>query len=294
MDRWILSRLAHATEQCNRGFETYDFAGATNACYNFWLYDLCDVYLECVKPCFYGTDAAAKLAARRTLFTCLHNGLKLISPFMPFVSEELFQRLPRTAVESAAVPSICVAAYPQASGASPWRDEALERDVEFVQRAARVIRSARSDYNIPNKTKTDAYVVCTDAATAQLVRRFAVDLATQAYCVIVAVLDDSGANGDAAKAERPPTGSAILTVSAQCEVHLVLRGLIDADKELAKLQKKRDQLVQTVAKLNASMAAADYGVKVPAEVQQANAEKLEQSRGEMERIAGAMETLALM
>lgn len=278
MEQWILSRLAYATEQCDRGFKAYDFATATTACYNFWLYDLCDVYLECVKPVFYGTNEATKLSARRTLFTCLYNGLKLLSPFMPFVSEELFQRLPRADT----VPSICVAVYPQ-TAASPWRNEQLERDVEFVQKAARVIRSARSDYNIPNKTKTDAYIVCTDAATNELLRKFADDLATQSYCS--AVVFDT--------VERP-AGCAILTVSAACEVHLMLKGLIDADKELAKLQKKRDQLVQTVAKLSASMAAADYGVKVPAEVQEANVEKLTQSRGEIDRIAGAMETLTLM
>lgn len=281
MDQWILSRLAFATAECDRGFSTYDFAAATTACYNFWLYDLCDVYLECVKPVFYGTDEPAKLGARRTLFTCLLNGLKLLSPFMPFVSEELFQRLPR----ADRTPSICVAVYPVVA-ASPWRNETLERDVEFVQRAARVIRSARSDYNIPNKTKTDAYVVCSDAATAAVLGRFADDLATQAYCGVVRLAG--------AEAEAPPAGCAILTVSAQCEVHLMLKGLIDADKELAKLQTKRDALVQTVAKLDAAMAAADYGVKVPAKVQEANVEKLTQSRGEIERIAGAMETLKLM
>lgn len=282
MDRWILSRLAHCIEQCNSGFAAYEFATATTACYNFWLYDLCDVYLECVKPIFYGDDEAAKQNARRTLFTCLYDGLKLLSPFMPFVSEELFQRLPRTDI--ATVPSICIASYPQI-GEAPWRNEALERDVEFVQKAARIIRSTRVDYNILNKTKTDAYIVCPAEAveTEQLLRRFAADLATQSGCG--AVLFDV--------TERP-TGCAILTVSAQCEVHLMLKGLIDADKELTKLQSKHAQLVQTVAKLDASMAAADYGVKVPAEVQEANTEKLTQSRGEIERIVAAMETLRLM
>lgn len=108
MDLWILSRLALAIDSANKGFETYEFAVATNASYNFWLYDLCDVYLECLKPVFNSGSDLAKASARRTLFTCLYNGLKLISPFMPFVSEELFQRLPRTDD----VPSICVASYP--------------------------------------------------------------------------------------------------------------------------------------------------------------------------------------
>lgn len=108
MDQWILSKLAVAIEACNKGLAVYDFSVATTACYNFWLYDLCDVYLECLKPVFLTGSEAAKTSARQTLFTCLYDGLKLISPFMPFISEELFQRLPRADV----VPSICVSEYP--------------------------------------------------------------------------------------------------------------------------------------------------------------------------------------
>lgn len=157
-----------------------------------------------MKPVFYNGTESEKLGARKTLFTCLYNGLKLISPFMPFVSEELFQRLPR----SDPVPSICVAQYPETQQA-PWRNEQIERDVEFVQKAARVIRSARSDYNIPNKTKTDAYIVCTDDVANDTLKRFARDLATTAFCGEIK-FDTT---------ERP-VGCAILTVSGQCEVSI--------------------------------------------------------------------------
>lgn len=95
MDSWILSRLAAAIEACNQGFESYDFAAATSACYAFWLYDLCDVYLECLKPIFQSGSEAQQAAARRTLYVCLDYGLRLLSPFMPFITEELYQRLPR-------------------------------------------------------------------------------------------------------------------------------------------------------------------------------------------------------
>lgn len=88
-----------------------------------------------------------------------------------------------------------------------WRNETIERDVEFVQKAARIIRSARSDYNIPNKTKTDAYIVCTDVVANETLKRFARDLATTAFCGEIQ-FDTT---------ERP-TGCAILTVSGQCEV----------------------------------------------------------------------------
>lgn len=117
---------------------------------------------------------------------------------------------------------------------------------------------------------------------SEILKRYASDLATISYCSNVVF--DSPA----------PQGCAILTVTGQCEVHLLLKGLVEADKEIAKLQKKSDQLVQTVGKLTQAIQAADYATKVPAEVQEANETKLSESRAEIERIAAAIETLKLM
>lgn len=108
MDAWILSRLSATIETCNNGFDSYDFAAVTSACYAFWLYDVCDVYLECLKPIFQSGSTEQQAAARRTLYVCLDYGLRLLSPFMPFITEELFQRLPRADT----TPSICVSSYP--------------------------------------------------------------------------------------------------------------------------------------------------------------------------------------
>lgn len=277
MDLWILSRLASTVEACNNGFAVYDFQTVTIALYNFWLYDLCDVYLECLKPVFQNGTETETVAARQTLFTCLDNGLRLISPFMPYISEELYQRLPRTF----GPPSICVAPYPD-SESCPWKNENIEKEVEFIQKVAKTIRSARSDYNLPNKTKIDAYVVCTDSTSTEILRKYSKDLLTTAYC--------SKLEFD----ERPPVGCAILTVTGQCEVHLLLKGLIQVDKELQKLEKKKAQLEQTVGKLKKATEASDYTIKVPAEVRQANVEKLKSSEAEIVRITNAMETLKLM
>ncbi|XP_055691669.1 valine--tRNA ligase [Lutzomyia longipalpis] len=278
MDLWILSRLATTIETCNSSFEAYEFAAATNACYSFWLYELCDIYLESVKPVFASGSPEAQQSARSTLYTCLEYGLKLISPFMPFISEELFQRLPRANTD---VPSICVAAYPEV-GVAPWKNEGIEKEFDLMNRAAKIIRSARSDYNLPNKTKTEIFLVCSDDATLGILRKFADDLCTLAYCARIAF------------GEAPPPGCAILTITAQCEVHLLLKGLIEVDKEITKLEKKQEQLGQTVSKLKQTIAASDYEVKVPEEVRANNADKLEQSEIEIKRIAAAIETLKLM
>uniref|UniRef100_A0A4W5M5S0 valine--tRNA ligase n=1 Tax=Hucho hucho TaxID=62062 RepID=A0A4W5M5S0_9TELE len=105
-DRWILSRLCTAVGLCNAGFQAYDFPAITTAIYNFWLYELCDVYL--VRVCLHLSAAVC----RQTLFTCLETGLRLLAPIMPFVGEELYQRLPRRRSQDGH-PSIHVTPYPE-------------------------------------------------------------------------------------------------------------------------------------------------------------------------------------
>ncbi|ETN68325.1 Anticodon-binding domain protein [Necator americanus] len=112
VDKWILSRMAYAVGRCNAGMEAYNFTQVTTALYEFWLYDLCDIYLEFVKPVISaGSDEARKIA-KATLYHCVETGLRLISPVMPFLSEELWQHLPRLATHP---PSITVHAYPETS-----------------------------------------------------------------------------------------------------------------------------------------------------------------------------------
>lgn len=230
-----------------------------------------------MKPVFFNGTDDQKASARQTLFTCLDIGLRLISPFMPFISEELYQRLPR----ADSTISICIAAYPVIE-MCPWKDDEIEKEVDLVQKTAKLIRSARSMYNLPNKIKTEAFVLCTCPKTKAILQKFSNDLLTTAYC--------SELHFDAAA----PVGCAILPVTGQCEVHLLLKGLIQADKELQKLEKKRAQLNQTVDKLNQAISASDYTTKVPAEIQQTNKEKLTESEGEITRINAAIESLKLM
>jgi valyl-tRNA synthetase len=279
VDLWILSQLAKTIDLCNTGFKQYELAAATTACYNFWLYELCDVYLECLKPIFQAADGDDKKAsARKTLYTCLELGLKLISPFMPFISEELFQRLPRAETKT---PSICVAEYPETEKFN-WRNEQLEKEFEFVQRIARIIRSARSDYNLPNKIKTDIYVVCSDPEILSSLDKFNGDLLVLSFCSTLKLN------------EEPPAGCAILTISDKCVIHVLLKGLIEVDKEISKLEKKQDTLSQTIGKLGQAIADPTYATKVPEEIRLQNTEKMSQSEGELERVIAAIATLKTM
>ncbi|XP_048525235.1 valine--tRNA ligase [Dendroctonus ponderosae] len=280
MDLWMLSRAGSAVRDVINGFEAFDLVSATTAIYNLWLYDLCDVYLEFLKPVFTGDDGKAKKAAMITLYRTLHIGLRLLAPFMPFISEELYQRLPRSRAIVETVPSICVESFPEKE--ANYVNEQIEKEVDFVQKVAKAIRSARSDYNLPNKTKTEAYLHSKDAPTIEILKKYASALQTLAYCSKTAV---DGAS---------PEGCTIITVSDKCEVHLLLKGLIDPVKEIQKIQTKLDFLQSTKKKLEQAMNIENYATKVPPEVQQSNLEKLSETTIELERLDAALGALKLM
>jgi valyl-tRNA synthetase len=164
MDKWILSRLSETVSICNKGFNIHDYTSATTALFNFWLYDLCDYYIEYLKPSFYVTgtisadDESKATNSREVIYTCLDIGLRLISPFMPFVSEELYQRLPRRQVESDA-PSIIVSPYPKCDEFDKFRDVNLEASVKLAQETINKFRSLRADYQLTPKVKTDSKII---------------------------------------------------------------------------------------------------------------------------------------
>ncbi|OCT67919.1 hypothetical protein XELAEV_18039217mg [Xenopus laevis] len=280
-DRWILSRLSLAVDLCNIGFQNYDFPGITTAVYNFWLYELCDVYLECMKPVFLSSDEAAISVGRNTLYTCLDAGLRLLSPFMPFLTEELYQRLPRR--PSSRTPSISVTSYPETSEYN-WRDEEVERNMDLALLIVKSIRSLRADYNL-TKTKADCFVQCQDADTVSVVT---------AYTPYIMVLSSSRSLVTLNAQDPTPAGSAVNTASDKATVYVVLKGLIDVDKELAKLQVKKTELGRQLEKLRERMGSADYRSKVPETVQQQDAERMRQIETEFRKVNEAAENFQKM
>ncbi|KAG5856231.1 hypothetical protein ANANG_G00005850 [Anguilla anguilla] len=256
------AQLSGAESVSDRWILAYDFPAVTTAIYNFWLYELCDVYLECLKPVLSRTDSDGASEAdvcRQTLYTCLEVGLRLLSPIMPFVCEELFQRLPRRRPERD-LPSVSVASYPE-SAEFCWHSEEVDRQMEFVMNVVKTIRSLRADYNL-TKTRADCYLQCIDSDTAAVVQKHGLQIQTLSY--------------------------------SQCTVHLLLKGLIDPEKELAKLAAKKADLERQTEKLNEKMEKSDYKEKVPAKVQEQDGEKLRQSQTELQKVKEAIDNFKKM
>lgn len=151
VDRWILSRLALGVQLCDQGFRASHLQQATTAVYNFWLYEFCDVYLEAVKPVIAAAEPQATATVRAVLYLCVDTFLRLLSPFMPFITEELWQRLPKRSTTEA--PSLCLAEYPRPEQFAQFRSEQLEASLATAMSIVGRIRSLRTDKKTPPKQK---------------------------------------------------------------------------------------------------------------------------------------------
>lgn len=269
VERWILSKLNVAAEETNKQMAERNFMAATNAVYNFWLYELCDVYIEAMKPM---TDDSAspetRESAQQTLYTCLDHGLRLLHPFMPFVTEELWQRLPRRPEDS--TPSIMLAKYPVAD-----KDYAFDgSDFDLVFSAIRAGRSLAASYNL--QSDIQLFIRASTEKEAQLFE-------SQAPTIVSLTKGCKSAKVVRELSDVPPgCGSAVLTPTVV--VHLLVRGLVDLDAEIAKCEKKLHLAQLNLEKILKVESQADYESTVPADVRLANEEKRKTFEAEVENL----------
>ncbi|CCG81929.1 Valyl-tRNA synthetase [Taphrina deformans PYCC 5710] len=163
VEKWMLHKFSAQSKAANDALEKKDFLGATTAIYSFWLYDLCDVFIENSKHLFSSGTPEQVRSCQDTLYTVLDGALKLISPFMPFLTEELWQRLPRRPTESAI--SICKASYPEFE--QSFDDQSAADEYEIINEIVKSTRSLMSTAQV----KADGHVlVKTDAQHEKLIK----------------------------------------------------------------------------------------------------------------------------
>jgi valyl-tRNA synthetase len=150
IDKWILSRLNKAIEETNKSLESYNLMAATQAIHAFWLYELCDVYIEAIKPICTpdNPDKDSRLCATNVLYICLEQGLRLLHPFMPFVTEELYQLLPRRPNDT--IPTIMLTLYP--SVLPIFEHDTAERDFSKIFEVIKTVRRIASESKVPKNT----------------------------------------------------------------------------------------------------------------------------------------------
>ncbi|KAJ7176055.1 tRNA synthetases class I-domain-containing protein [Mycena crocata] len=225
VEQWILHRLNVAAANINTHFSDRNFMLATTAAYNFWLYELCDVYIEASKPMTeISAPIAAQISAKSTLHTCLDHGLRLLHPFMPFVTEELWQRLPRRPNDS--TPSIMMSTFPTFDQAHVF--ELANQQFNLVFSAVKTSRSLAASFNLQNNIQVFLHIQ-TDEEAALFESQLKTMFTLTKGCKSVKVVREL---------EEIPEGCGGTVVTPTIGVHVLVRSLVDLDIEIAKCQKK--------------------------------------------------------
>lgn len=281
-DRWILHRFNAAAREVDRLLPEYQYGEAARVIYDFIWSEFCDWYIELVKPRLYNQEDPTRAAAQETLAVVLEGTLRLLHPFMPYITEAIWQKLPyrSTPMETAAAiaeqsgqaelkPSITVTAYPQWQAAR--EDADADSRMGLIIEAIKALRSIRAEFRLGEHAKIDAILMATiDEALAVLSegRSFIENLGKTADLTI-----------QAAAAEKP--ANAATAVLAGVEVYVPVGGLIDVPKEIERMTKELTGVEADLTKLQKKLANEGFLAKAKPEViekTRAEAAELEEKR----------------
>ncbi|CAG59424.1 uncharacterized protein GVI51_G02959 [Nakaseomyces glabratus] len=276
VEKWILHKLTKTSQTVNDALEKRDFLTSTSAIYEFW-YLICDVYIENSKHLIQEGSDLEKKSARDTLYILLDNALKLIHPFMPFISEEMWQRIPKRSTET--VNTIVRASYPVYQ--KVYDDEKSAASYELVLDITKEARSLLAEYNILKEGKVFVESDHTESfETAQSQKDSIVSLIKAINEVDVV-----------RSASEIPEGCVLKAVNPQVNVHLLVKGHIDIDAEIAKVEKKIEKARKTKQGIEQIINGKDYDTKANEQAKEANKVRLENSIADIEGFETTIENL---
>ncbi len=250
-DRWILSRLNSVTADVGNGLDEYRFNDAAGSLYRFIWHELCDWYLEAIKPALYG-DAGEKQKAvtRQVLANVLKDTLILLHPFAPFVSEEIWHKLPQTQG------SVMCAVFPDATGDGVVaRDPGAEVEMDLITGIISAVRNIRGEMNISPAVKLHTVIQSDDDPTLDRLTRNQ-DLITELARLKALTVETVG--------KRPET--AAVAVVAEVTLYVSLAGVIDFDKEISRLEKAVAKIDKEMMGLTKKLDNPSYVEKAPADI----------------------------
>ncbi|MBU2026934.1 MAG: valine--tRNA ligase [Proteobacteria bacterium] len=254
-DRWIRARLTRTVAEVIRGLNEYRFNDASAAVYQFVWHELCDWYLELIKPVFYGEgDTAGKRAAQKTLLDVLAASLKLLHPFMPFVTEEIWQTL------IADGRSIMVSDFPTADEAFP--DPEAEREMGLIMEVITRIRNIRGEMNVAPSLKLKVTLAAPDEPLKAVLEKGRV------YMTSLANLETLTVTGEMTE----PKGAAT-AVAGPVRVYVFLAGVIDFAGEKGRLQREIAKIEKDLAFVAKKLANPDFLAKAAEAVVKKEQEK---------------------
>jgi valyl-tRNA synthetase len=277
-DAWILSRLADLAARVDEGLLTYEFGDTARALYEFFWNEFCDWYIELAKGRLSAGAAesasdeakAARLAVQRNLVFVLDRALRLLHPMMPFVTEEIWRKLPLAPSEQA--DSLMVAAWPTPGSLATWRDEKAESSIQAVQEVVTAVRAVRARYSVPPKARLSVIVRAGDADGRLLTGQ--ADVIRALAGIATLTVDVSAAK---------PAHSAV-AVAAGSELYIPLEGLVDFAHERARVARELEAARADLETLAKKLSNEGFLAKASADI-------IEKDRARAAELADSVATL---
>ncbi len=268
-DKWILSVFNRVAKEVGENIDKFELGIAVSKLYDFIWDNYCDWYIELVKPRLYAKDGSEK-AAQQVLAYVLENSLKLLHPFMPFITEEIFGYLP-TGEES-----IMISSWPEFDEKLCF--EADEKRMNIVMNAIKAIRNVRTQMNVVPSKKAKVIIVTDDKSLFEGTEQFFEKLASASETVIQA--DKSGIDDNAVSA-----------VSEGAELFIPLDELIDRDKELARLNDEKKRLEAEIKRVESKLGNAGFVAKAPEKIVSEEREKGEKYKEMLAKVVQSIDSM---
>ena len=245
-DRWILSKVNTLAKEMTDNMEKFELGIAVSKVYDFIWEEFCDWYIEMVKPRLYNDEDETKVAALWTLKTVLIQALKLLHPYMPFITEEIFCNIQDEEE------SIMISKWPEYT--DEWNFEADEAAVDTIKAAVRAIRNLRTGMNVPPSRKAKVYVVSAKEDVRYIFESSKSFFATLGYASEVHVQEDKTGIDE----------NAVSTLIHDAAVYIPLEELVDIDKEIERLEKEAAKLAGEIKRASGMLANPKFVDKAPA------------------------------
>ncbi len=278
IDLWINSRLSHALTEVKRHVEGYRFDLATQAIYEFTWHEFCDWYLELTKPILNGNySEEEKAATRYNLLSVLDSILKALHPFMPYITEEIWQKLVEIAPEFKSQVSISATEFP----AIPARNTEIEAEVEWLQNVLLAVRRIRGEMNIsPGKPLDVLYENASEADLALIDKN-------------LNFLQRMGRLESFTKVEGTAPESAVMVIG-KMRLLIPLAGLIDKEQELARLTREIGKIEPTITMLTNKLGNPGFTDKAPAKVVEGERAKLSDAENQLRELKEQLTKIAAL
>ncbi len=244
-DKWILSKVNTLAADVTENLDKYELGIALQKVYDFIWEEFCDWYIEMVKPRLWKEEDATHAAALWTLKTVLIQSLKLLHPYMPFITEEIFCNL------QDAEESIMISRWPEYR--SDWHFETEEYAVETIKEAVRAIRNVRTSMNVPPSKKAKVYVVSESEQLLNIFEHSRSFFAMLGFASEVCLQKDKAGIAD----------DAVSAVIPQAAIYMPFAELVDIAKEKERLTKEKERLTKELARVNGMLSNERFVSKAP-------------------------------